>query len=187
MKVIVIVGMPGSGKTEALNMIAEKGIHIFNMGDVVTKIEPRKRGIKKIDEYIENEIRMDIRKKLGKSAVAVVTAEEIEKMNSETVAIGGLHSFAEISYFKKRFGNDFHLIAIEASKETRFMRISRRGYRALDKKAFEHREQSYSKDFDIPAIMKKAEYSINNEGTLEDLKKNMEKTINKILKKKQDF
>ena len=96
MKIIAIVGMPGSGKTEALKTIEKLGIPSFNMGDVVTKIEPAKRGIVKIDEYIENEIRMDIRKQFGPAAVAVITSEEVDKMNSDIAAIVGLHSFAEL-------------------------------------------------------------------------------------------
>jgi len=182
MKVLAIVGMPGSGKTEALNAIAEKGIPVFNMGNVITKIEPKKRGIEKIDEYKENEIRRDIRKKLGPAAVAVVIAEEVEKTNADIVAIGGLHSFAEMDYFKERFGSDFHLIAIEASKETRFKRLSERGHRKLYKDAFEHREKRYSEDFDIPAIMEQAEYKISNEGSLEDFKKEVKKTLDEVLK-----
>jgi dephospho-CoA kinase len=177
MKVIVIVGMPGSGKTEALKIIAEAGIPVFNMGDVVTKIEPEKRGIKEIDEYVENKIRRDIRKKLGPAAVAVVSTEEVEKMNTEIVAIGGLHSFPELSYFKEKFGDDLHLIAIASPGETRFKRLSRRGYRKLDKEAFEHREKRYSEDFNIPAIMEQAEYKISNEGSLEDFKKAVEKVL----------
>ena len=179
MKVIAIVGMPGSGKTEALNAIAEKGIPVFNMGDVITKIEPRKRGIEKTDEYIENEIRKDIRKKFGPAAVAIIIAEKVEKTNAGIAAIGGLHSFPELEYFRQKF-NDFHLIAIEASMETRFKRLSKRKYRKLDKAAFEHREKRYSEDFDIPAIMEQAEYRISNEASLEDLKTYIEIILDRI-------
>ena len=181
MKVIVIVGMPGSGKTEALNVIAENGIPVFNMGDVITKIEPKKRSIEKIDEYIENEIRRNIRKKFGPAAVAVVIAEEIGKSDAETIAISGLHSFAELEYFRQKF-NDLHLIAIEASREIRFKRLLKRDYRSLDKEAFEHREKRYSEDFDIHEIMEQAEYKIKNEKSLEDLKKDVERLLDEILK-----
>ena len=179
MKVVAIVGMPGSGKSEALKAIEKSGVPVFNMGDVVTRIEPEKRGIKQIDEYKENEIRRDIRKKFGPAAIAVVIAEEIEKMDTDIVAIGGLHSFPELEYFRKKF-NDFHIISIEASKETRFKRLLKREYRALDKEAFEHREKKYSEDFDIAEIMEKAEYKIDNERSLEELQKQIDEILNKI-------
>ena len=182
MRVLAIVGMPGAGKTEALNVIAEKGIAVFNMGNVVTRIEPEKRGIKEINEDIENEIRRDIRKKMGPSAVAIVTTEEIEKMDTKTIAIVGLHSFTEVEYFKERFGNDFHLISVESSKEIRFKRVSKREYRALDKEAFENRERRYLEDFEIPGLMEQAEYKIRNEGSLEDFKKDVKKVSDEILK-----
>ncbi len=179
MKVLAIVGMPGSGKSEALKAIEKRGVPIFNMGDVVTRIEPEKRGIKQIDEYKENEIRRDIRKKLGPAAIAIVIAEEIEKTKAEIIAIAGLHSFAELEHFRKKF-NDLYIIALGVSKETRFKRLLKREYRALDKDAFEHREKRYSEDFDTAEIMEKAEYKIDNEGSLKELQKQVGEILDKI-------
>jgi dephospho-CoA kinase len=182
MRIIAIVGMPGSGKTETLKLIEKQGIPSFNMGDVVTKIEPRKRGITKINEYIEDEIRMDLRKKFGPAAVAIVTAEEVEKMHAETVAISGLHSFAELNYFKEKLGGDFTLISIEASPELRAKRSAKRNIRPLAKEEFEHREHEYAKNFEIPKIMQKADYKISNEGSIDQFRKDIKTIINEILR-----
>ena len=87
MRVIAIVGMPGSGKTEAVKQFEKQGISSFNMGDVVTRIEPAKRGITKLDAYTETEIRMDIRKKLGPAAVAIITAEDAGVSSEELASM----------------------------------------------------------------------------------------------------
>ncbi len=168
MKVAIIVGMPGSGKSEVLRIVKEKGIPVFNMGDVVTKIEPKKRGIEKVNEDVENEIRKEIRKKHGKEAIAVITAQEIEKMHADRVVIVGLHNFEELEYFRKRF--EVHLIAIEVSKEKRKERTAKREERPLSSEDFENREKRYKEQFDIPEMMGEAEFRINNEGSVEDLK-----------------
>jgi len=181
MRIIAIVGMPGSGKTEALKLIENQGIPSFNMGEVVTKIEPKKRGIKKINEYIEDEIRMGLRKKFGPAAVAAVTTEEVIKISAKTVAIAGLHSFAELNYFKEKFGNAFTLIAIQASPEIRSKRSAKRKIRPLSKEEFAHRERKYAKNFEIQKIMEKADYKISNEGTVEQFRQEVKRVIKEII------
>lgn len=182
MKILVIVGMPGSGKTEALKLIEKQGIPFFNMGDVVTKIEPKKRGIKKINEYIEDEIRMDLRKRLGPAAIAIVTTDEVEKMNADIVAISGIHSFAELNYFKEKFGGGFTIIAIQASTKLRSKRSAKRKIRPLSKEEFEHREHEYAKNFEIQKIMEKADYKINNEGTVKQFRQDIKRVVKEIIR-----
>lgn len=180
MYIIGIVGMPGSGKTEALGVFEQKGIPTFNMGDVVTKIEPAKRGIHEINEFIEDEIRTDLRKKFGPAGIAIRTSEEVENIDSKIVAIGGIHSFPEVNYFKEKFGDDFILIAVKCEKETRFKRLEKRGIRPLTREQFEHREKHDVRD--IPELMKMADYKINNEDTLDDFKKEIENIMKNIEK-----
>ncbi len=178
MKIIGIAGLPGSGKTEALEIFKSKGIPVFNMGDVVTKIEAKKRGVKKLNETTEHEIRTDLRKKYGEDAIAIMTSQEIEKTKSNVAAIAGIHSFSEINYFKKRFGSVV-IIAIEASKETRLKRLSKRKIRSLTKEEFEQREAHDR--YDIPEIMKKADYKVSNDGAMKEFKKSLEKAIDVVI------
>lgn len=178
MKIIGIVGMPGSGKTEALQVFRSKGFAIFNMGDVVTKLEPAKRGIKHLNEFIEEQIRTDLRKRHGKEAIALLASDEVEKLDAGVVVIAGIHSFPEIEYFKKRFGKDFTLIALEAGREIRFKRLDSRKVRPLTREEFEHRE--INDRYDIPEIMEKADYKIKNEGTLKEFQRALEELIDAI-------
>lgn len=182
MKVICIVGMPGSGKSEVLDIFKENGIPTFNMGDVVTRIEPESRGITEVNEYVESEIREDIRKKLGPAAVAIRTVEEVRKMVSDTVAIAGIHSFEELEYFKKELDQDFVLVSVECSKDVRRLRISVRADRPMSSDEFEHREKKYSEIFDVAKVMERADISIDNNGTKEELKSQVEDVIGKLKK-----
>ncbi|MBI2971847.1 MAG: AAA family ATPase [Candidatus Aenigmarchaeota archaeon] len=177
-KIIGIVGMPGSGKTEALHLFKSHGFPVFNMGDVVTRIEPAKRGIRELNEFVEQQIRTDLRRQYGKDAIAMLTSQEVEKIDADVVVVAGIHSFPEIAYFKKKFGSDFVLIALEADGETRFKRLDSRKVRPLTREEFEHRE--INDRYDIPEIVQQADYTVENEGTLREFQKALEQLISVI-------
>lgn len=180
MKVICIVGMPGSGKSEVLEIFKENDIPTFNMGDVITKLEPEARGITDVNEYVESDIREDIRKKLGPAAVAIRTVEEIRKLDGETVAIGGIHTFEELEYFKKELDNNFMLLAINCKEEIRRLRISVRADRPMSAEEFEHREKKYNEIFDVPKLMAESDRCIENNGTKEELKEQVGNLVAEI-------
>ena len=182
MKVVCIIGLPGSGKSEALRVPEEMGIPTFNMGDVITKIEPKRLGIKKVTEDIEYKIRTDIRKEHGPAAVAVITARELEKSGADFIVIGGLHSFAELEYLKERFKGDFYLVTIEASYETRARRIGTRQERPESRPEFERREERYRKQFDVHRLVEQADFVIPNEGTREELRSAVRELLEKLRK-----
>jgi dephospho-CoA kinase len=182
MKVVCIVGLPGSGKSEALKTIEKMGIPTFNMGDIVTKIEPARRGIRKVTHDIENEIRQGIRKEHGPAALAVMTAQELEKRGSDFIVIGGLHTFAEMDYFRDRFRGDFHLVAIKASFETRARRSAFRRNRPMSRGDLEKREMRYREQFDVQELVEQAEFTINNEGSREKLSASVRELVERLRK-----
>lgn len=179
MKIIAIVGLPGSGKSEALEVLKSKGIPVFNMGDVITKIEAKKRGIKKLSEPEEHKMRVGLRKEFGEDAIAMLASTEIEKMKTKIVAIGGIHSFDEIEYFKKRFG-EVAIVAIQAGRETRMKWLSKRSIRPLTKEEFEQRE--IHDRYDIPEIIEKSDYKVKNDGALKEFRERIGKVIDVVAK-----
>jgi len=181
MKIIAVVGMPGCGKSTVLDHMQSKGIPFFNMGDVVTKIEPERRGIKQISEDVEHKIRTELREKLGPAAIAIRTAEEVKNRfkNAKVVAIGGIHSPAEVNHFKKEFGSDFFIVCIDCSEKTRLGRLKKRSYRALDEKAFWHREE-WEHSVGIDEVMKNADVHISNEGTQAELISQTDALLSKL-------
>lgn len=170
MKIIAVVGMPGSGKSTVLDRLAAKGIPVFNMGDVVTKIEPKIRGIKESSEAVEHKIRTELREKLGMAAIAIRTVEEVRKQfkDAKVVAIGGIHSPAELNHFKKEFGSNLFSICLDCSPETRLTRKKIRQERPVNEEEFWHREK-WEKSVGIDEVMGSANIHVDNEGTQEKL------------------
>lgn len=181
MKIIAVVGMPGSGKSTMLDYMQSKGVSFFNMGDVVTKIEPEKRGITQISEQIEHSIRTELREKLGPAAIAIRTAEEVKNRykGAKVVAIGGIHSPAELDHFKKEFGSDLFIVCIDCREATRLERLKKRGYRSLDEKAFWHREE-WEHSVGIDTVMSAANVHLSNEGDPASLIKQTEELMKKL-------
>jgi len=128
--IIAIVGMSGSGKTEASNFYKKMGLPVVHFGKV-------------INEYIDNhklphvekihkQIREELRKKYGFEALAVLNKEKIinELEKNVVVVIDGLYSWEEYVYLKKNFPRTkVVLLAIYSDKAIRYKRALKRSYR----------------------------------------------------------
>ncbi len=68
MCVVGIVGMPGSGKTEATKIARKKGFSIVKMGDVIRE-EVERRDLDPTDKNM-GRIATELREKEGKDAIA---------------------------------------------------------------------------------------------------------------------
>ena len=124
MKVIGIVGMPGSGKSEAADIARSMGIHVVVMGDIVRK------GVadsgRKINPGTLRLMMIELRKKYGKSVVAERCLPEIRSHKSDSVVIvDGLRSLHEVEAFRQEFP-DFTVVAIHSSPKTRYNRLLER-------------------------------------------------------------
>jgi len=124
MKVVGVVGYPASGKGEFSQIAAELGIPVVVMGDMIRR-KVIEDGLTLTDENIGAAARK-LRAELGMDAVAILTAEEIGKLNPKIVIIDGIRGDAEVTYFRTVF-QDFSLLAITACFETRLQRMKNRG------------------------------------------------------------
>src|SRR5665648_593531 len=115
-KVIAIVGMPGSGKTESGKYIASKGFSFIRLGQL-TLDEVIKRGLEP-GEASERPVREELRKKYGMAAYASLNFPKIDAMlRKNHVVADGLYSWEEYLEFKKKYGKKITVIAIYASPE----------------------------------------------------------------------
>lgn len=165
MKVIGIVGYPASGKGEFSKIAAELNIPVITMGDMI-RHHVTECGKQLTDENIGAAAKA-LRKEYGDDAIALLTAEEVKKISGETVVIDGIRGDSEIEYFKSIF-EDFTLVCISASFETRLARMKERGrsddtVTADSLKARDEREES----FGLARAMPMAGVCIENESTRE--------------------
>lgn len=178
-KIIAIVGMPGSGKTLAVNIAKNMGIPVVAMGDVVRE-EVKLRGLEETPENV-GKISMVLREEEGSQVIANRTLTKIDKEESRVVLVEGIRSLDEIELFKKIYP-DFTLVAIHSSPKTRFKRLYERERPddAKDTKTFQERD-ARELNYGLGAAIALADYLIVNEDNEEELIKNMRKILGEII------
>lgn len=180
--VIGLVGLQASGKTVVASHLADLGAKRVRMGNIVWR-EVEQRGLELNERNVGN-IANELRKEGGMGAVAkhcIPIIKEKGKRN-RSVVVDGVRGIAEVEVFKNEFDERFVLISIEASKDTRYKRIRERKRKddSLDPESFEEKENRES-NWGLKEAMESADYRIENEGTLEELKEKTSKIYEKIL------
>lgn len=178
MKVIAICGLPGSGKTTAIEAIEDLGI-VVSMGDVVRN-EAKKRNLESSGDII-GKISMELREKSGPAIIAEKCVDLIKDKNADIVFIDGVRSLFEVKVFRRFW--KFPIIAIIVDEKKRFSRLFDRGRsddskRLNDIKERDKREVSLGLD----VVLEHADYKIHNNSTIEDLKRKIRKMVKDIIR-----
>ncbi len=178
-KIIAILGLPGSGKTEAIEYLEKKfGWPKVYFGEV-TFDEIKKRGLE-INEKNEKEVREGLRVQFGQLIYAHRTIEKIENLpDNENVLVESLYSWPEYLEFKKKFGGDFLTIAVYASSKIRYERMSRRPVRPLTPDDCQGRDYAQIENLSQAGPIAMADYILINETTMDDLYSQIDKIISK--------
>jgi len=119
--VVGLVGMPGSGKSLVVEAAQRRGYSVVVMGDVVRE-ETRNRGLEPSPENI-GKVMLELRRTNGEGVIAEKCIPKIEQQKNTKVIVDGLRSLHEADVFKKHF-KKFSLVAVHASPDTRFKRLS---------------------------------------------------------------
>lgn len=129
--IIALVGLAGTGKSEAGRVLESLGYEIVYFGGVVVE-EVKRRGLP-VSEVNERAVREELRATHGMAAMAILKLPTIRTMlaQGKKVAIDGLYSFAEYELLKSTFGERLKLIAMHTAKPLRYERMGKRPVRPL--------------------------------------------------------
>jgi len=188
-KVVALVGMAGAGKTEVAEEFKKNDYGYVRLGQI-TLDEVKRQGLEP-NEKNERPIREELRAKHGMGAFAILSFPKIdERLEKNNVIVDGLYSWSEYKEFKKKYDDAFKVIALYASPATRYARLSDRASRHGDDPKMVFRsfspEEAASRDYaEIEKVEKggpiaMADFTLVNEGTLEELRTATQKIINKI-------
>ena len=166
MKILAIVGLPGSGKTTAIEAIKDLGT-VVTMGDIV-RDEVKRRNIDPSGINL-GKIAQQLRKSGGPDVIAKKCVDLINKMNVEIIFIDGIRSLAEVNIFRKFW--KFPIIAIVINEKKRLRRLFKRS-RSDDPKNLEELKERDIRElkFGLDKVLKEADYKIKNNSTIDDLK-----------------
>ena len=179
MKVVAIVGMAGAGKSEVAGLFEKAGFTRIRFGDV-TDEELKKRG-QELNEENERRVRELLREEHGMAAYAKLNLPRIEAaLASSDVVIDGLYSWEEYTLLKERYNNDLLVVAVWSSPKTRYTRLNGRRSRPLTPVETTERDRAEIENSHKGGPIAVADYTIVNESSLEDLKKQTEQIIARI-------
>jgi dephospho-CoA kinase len=179
--VVGLAGMPGSGKSLAVETAQQEGYGVVVMGDVIRE-ETQKRGLE-LNPRNMGKVMLELRKTGGNSIVAERCIPRIEQKESGKVILDGLRSLDEVEAFKARFPR-FSLVAIHASPETRFNRLYRRR-RNDDPDEWELFRERDMRELSVGLgnAMAMAEFLIVNENDKDETRAEVRETLQKVEEK----
>lgn len=163
MKVLLLTGMPGCGKSEFSAVASKMGIPVYVLGNIVREYVKIK-GMEMTSENVA-EIAISERKKKGMDIWAKRLIKRISP--AKIILIDGIRCFEEVEIFRERFENTV-ILAIHSSPATRYKRMTERrrddDSLGIDElKERDERELSWG----IGKVIAMADYMLINESTLE--------------------
>jgi len=173
-----------AGGKETVKKYLEKNYHAKScrfssiMRDILDRLylEKSRENIQKLSTAL--------RQVYGEDILALSIKREVKDIEADIVVVDGVRRQADIKYLKEL--DNFYLIAIEADSKLRFERLKKRAENPGDnEKTYQDFLNDHKKEADkhIPEVMEKADLIIDNNGSLDDLYKQIDKIIKKIQNK----
>ena len=177
-KIIAIVGMCGSGKSIASDILVEKGYEKVYFGGVT--LEKLKENNLEVNPENEKMMREKLRKELGMGAFAKILLPRIKEYSTKkNVVLDGLYSWDEYLILKEELEN-LKVIAIVTDKELRYSRLANREVRPLTKEEANERDLAEIENIKKAPPIAYADYYVLNNGTLEEYKERLEEILKEI-------
>lgn len=169
MRAFAFTGMPGAGKSEAVEAAKALGIPVVRMGDMVWE-EVRRRDLPLTNENV-GRVAGEMRDRSGKGVWAERTVEAIRKLGTDRVVIDGVRSPDEVEAFRRLLGHDFVLVAIHAAPAVRLARLLGRN-RADDVKTEEEFRARDARElaWGIGNAIAQADVLLVNEGGVDEVR-----------------
>ena len=178
-KVVAIVGMCGSGKSIATDILEQELNYQKVYFGGVTMEKLKESGMEVTPEN-EKIIREGLRKELGMGAFAKILLPRIKEYSlNGNVVLDGLYSWDEYKILKDEIDN-FKMIAIVADKDIRYQRLTERTVRGLNNEQAKSRDIAEIENSAKGGPIAYADYYILNNGTLDEYRNRLLEIINNI-------
>lgn len=189
-KLICLVGMCGSGKSEVADYLMQKRKFGFlRFGQLV--LDEVKKISDKPNEALEKKIREDFRAKHGMAAMAILNIPRFDQLLKTGDTIGdGLYSWEEYLVLKEKYGENFYVIAVYAPPKIRYERVSDRAnkhgkddklrFRNFTKEEAASRDKSEIENLHKAGPIAMADFTLINTGTIKSLHCQIDKILEEI-------
>jgi dephospho-CoA kinase len=179
MKVVSIVGMTGSGKSEVAKFFSSKGFTTVRFGDITD--EAVKKLSLPLTEENERPVREGLRQEHGMAAYAKLSIPRIDAaLQNSNVVVDGLYSWEEYLVLKEKYGNQFYVVAVWSSPADRYRRLSNRKIRPLTLQQAVSRDHAEIENMNKGGPICMADFTILNDADIGALRKHVEQIIARL-------
>lgn len=189
-KLICLVGMCGSGKSEVADYMKSKRHFGFLRFGQITLDKVKEMGVEP-REALEKEIREKFREEHGMAAFAVLNIPKFDDLLSTGDVIGdGLYSWEEYEVLKEKYKGNLYIIAVFAPPKLRYERVSGRAekhgkddnlrFRNFTKEEAASRDKSEIENLHKAGPIAMADYTIINTGTIKSLHGQIDKILEEL-------
>lgn len=181
MKVIALLGMPGSGKTEVIEYLIQKNKWKKVYFGEVTFDEMKFRGLTPTQAN-ERLVREDLRALHGQDYYARKVIEKLEALSEEDVVlVESLYSWEEFLVLKDRFGDNITAIAVHSSPRTRYARLLHRPERPLTLEEARSRDYAQIVNLSQGGPIAMADFVVVNELGRDELYTRVDEVVRQVV------
>ncbi len=162
-RILAFVGLTGSGKSEAVHYVTEKGYPKVYFGGVILGAM-KDEGIE-WTETNEKEFREQIREREGKDFVVKRIIDEIHRLidaGQHYIVADGLYTWTEYKALKHEFPGELTVVAVVAPKHLRHHRLTLRPVRPLTIEEANQRDWAEIEDLEKGGPSAIADYFVHN-------------------------
>lgn len=184
--IIAVVGLIGSGKTEATRFLVERGFFRIGFNDVF--YEAFKESGLPVNEPNERKVREGLRKEFGMGAMAIKSLPKLEAAfaSGRNIVIESLYSWSEYKIIKEKYPESFRVLAVYAPPELRYLRLASRGVRPLARDAAVSRDYAEIEHLEKGGPIAMADWTIVNTGDATAFAVEINLLIDRIREYKKD-
>ena len=178
--ILAIVGLAGAGKTESTEYLMEKAKwpKVYFGQAVVDEVANRNLPL---NEQNERLVREEFRAKHGMAAMAIANMPKVKELfENSSVIVESMYSWEEYLALREQFGDCFKVLAIYSSLSTRITRLEIRPHRPLNAEDVEARDKSQIENLHQAGPIARADWTIVNEGSKEELYKKIDEIVKKL-------
>lgn len=181
-KIVAVLGMPGSGKSEAIeHLVKQYGWPKIYFAQP-TFDEMERRGLER-NQANERLVREDLRNLHGEDFYAREAVKKVEMFSdAKVILLESFYSAPEYRVFRDHFKGDFLMIAIHARPSIRHDRLLVRPERPLTLQESEERDWAQLNRLTQGTPIALADFMIVNEGTLAEMQSVLDVVVARIEK-----
>jgi dephospho-CoA kinase len=180
-KILAFVGLPGAGKSSAVDYLCEKGYPKVYFGGVVLGAMDE-AGLEH-SEANEKVFREELREREGKDFVVnriVTQIRDLIAAGQHRIIADGLYTWTEYKVLKHEFPGELVAVAIVAPKHVRHHRLSQRPIRPLTDTEANQRDWAEIENLEKGGPIAIADHYIINAMNLEELHQSIDTITEEI-------